>query len=74
MRKNALRFLVDLSKDAQKREAFQRNPGAVLESAGINDEEAKAVLGGGDWNAIGRYLEVNPPEEEQSSVMVMVMS
>lgn len=73
MRKNALRFLIDLSKDAQKREAFQRNPGAVLESAGISDEEAKAVLGGGDWNAIGQYLEVDPPEEEEPSVMVMVM-
>ena len=74
MRKNALRFLIDLSKDAQKREAFQRNPGAVLESAGISDEEAKAVLGGGDPNAIRQYLGSDAPEEDDSSVLVLVLS
>ncbi|HSF39215.1 MAG TPA: hypothetical protein VLT87_05430 [Thermoanaerobaculia bacterium] len=73
MRKNALRFLVDLSKDAQKREAFQRNPGAVLESAGISDEEAKAVLGGGDPNAIRQYLGAETSVEEPP-VLVLVMS
>jgi hypothetical protein len=75
MRKNALRFLIDLSKDALKREAFQRNPGAVLESAGISDEEAKAVLGGGDPNAIRQYLGGEMPEgEDDTSVLVLVMS
>lgn len=73
MRKNALRFLVDLSKDALQREAFQRNPGAVLESAGISDEEAKAVLGGGDPGAIREYLGSDTPEEE-STVLVLVLS
>jgi hypothetical protein len=73
MRKNALRFLVDLSKDAQKREAFQRNPGAVLESAGISDEEAKAILGGGDSNAIRQYLGTEASEEEPP-VLVLVLS
>ena len=74
MRKNALRFLVDLSKDAQKREAFQRNPGAVLESAGISDEEAKAVLGGGDPYAIRQYLGSEAPEAEEPPVLVLVLS
>jgi hypothetical protein len=74
MRKNALRFLVDLSRDAQKREAFQRNPGAVLESAGISDEEAKAVLGGGDPNAIRQYLGTEASEVEEPPVLVLVLS
>lgn len=74
MRKNAMRFLVDLSKDPMKREAFRRNPEAVLESAGISDEEARAVLGGGDTSAIRQYLEVDAAETEEPPVLVMVMS
>lgn len=74
MRKNAIRFLFDLSKDPLKREAFRRNPAAVLESAGISDEEAKAVLGGGDTNAIREYLGTDSPEGEEESVLVLVMS
>lgn len=71
MRKNAIRFLIDLSKDPLQREAFQRNPGAVLESAGITDEEAKAVLGSGDSARISNYMGT---EEEDPSVLVLVMS
>jgi hypothetical protein len=74
MRKNAIRFLVDLSKDPLKREAFQRDPGAVLENAGISDEEAKAVLGGGDTKAIRQYLGGDTIEEEEPPVLVLVMS
>lgn len=73
MRKNAIQFLVDLSKDPLKRVAFQRNPAAVLESAGISDEEAKAVLGGGNTSAIRQYLGTEAPEEEEP-VLVLVMS
>jgi hypothetical protein len=73
MRKNAIRFLVDLSKDPLRREAFQRNPQAVLESAGISDQEAKAVLGGGDPDEIRRYLGTEMSEEEPP-VLVLVMS
>ena len=73
MRKNAIRFLVDLSKDALKREAFQRNPQAVLESAGISDQEAKAVLGGGDPEAIRQYLGTDASTEDPP-VLVLVLS
>lgn len=72
MRKNAIQFLVDLSKDPMKRASFQRNPGAVLESAGISDEEAKAVLGGGDTDAIRQYLGTEAPEDD-TQVVVLVM-
>jgi len=75
MRKNAIRFLVDLSKDQLQREAFQRNPGAVLESAGISDEEAKAVLGGGDPTLIRQYLATETTAgEEEPPVLVLVLS
>ena len=74
MRKNAIRFLVDLSKDPLQREAFQRNPAAVLESAGISDEEAKAVLGGGDPTLIRQYLATETAEEEEPPVLVLVLS
>ena len=72
MRKNAIQFLVDLSKDPMKRASFQQNPGAVLESAGISDEEAKAVLGGGDTDAIRQYLGGEASENE-TEVVVLVM-
>lgn len=72
MRKQAIRFLVELSMDPLRRESFQRNPQAVLESAGITDEEARAVLGGGDPIKIGNY--VGAEGQEPPPVLVLVMS
>lgn len=72
MRKQAIRFLVDLSMDPLKREAFQRNPQAVLESAGITDEEAKAVLGSGSTAQIGNYI--GTTSEEEPPILILVMS
>lgn len=62
MRKQAIRFLVDLSMDPLKREAFQRNPQAVLASSGLTDEEAKSVLGG------------NSTTEDPPPILILVMS
>lgn len=72
MRKQAIRFLVELSMDPLMRESFQRNPQAVLESAGITDEEAKAVLGGGNAIKIGNYV-ASDQGEEPPPVLVLVM-
>lgn len=74
MRKQAIRFLVELSMDPIKRESFQRNPQAVLESAGITDEEAKAVLGGGNPTEIRGYLSNERENTEPDPVLVLVMS
>ena len=73
MRKQAIRFLVDLSMDPLKRESFQRNPQAVLESAGITDEEAKAVLGSGSTAQIGNYVGSESSEEEPP-ILILVLS
>jgi len=72
MRKQAIRFLVDLSMDPLKRESFQRNPQAVLESAGITDEEAKAVLGSGSASQIGNY--VGSASTEDPPILILVLS
>jgi hypothetical protein len=72
MRKQAMRFLVELSMDPLKRESFQRDPQSVLESAGITDEEARAVLGGGDPIRIGSYV-ASTEGEEPPPVLVLVM-
>ena len=72
MRKQAMRFLVELSMDPLKREFFQQNPQAALENAGITDEEAKAVLGSGNATQIGSY--VGNTQDDPPPVLILVMS
>lgn len=71
MRKQAMRFLVELSTDPLKRESFQRNPQAMLESAGITDEEAKAILGSGSPTQIRSYF--GNTEADPNPVLILVM-
>jgi hypothetical protein len=74
MRKQAMRFLVELSMDPLMRESFQRNPLAALESAGITDEEAKAVLGSGSATQIGSYVGSTKTEDDPPPVLILVMT
>lgn len=55
MPKEAAKFLIDLSKDPKKREAFKKDPDGTMEKAGLSDKD-KAVLKSGDPMKIREHL------------------
>jgi len=48
-------FIADLALDPGKLTRYMKDPEAVMQAAGLNDEE-KAVLRTGDFNVICDYL------------------
>jgi hypothetical protein len=67
MASNFTRFLVTLSEDPQQLEAYQQNPHAVMNEAGLTPAE-KTLLMSGDMQLIRQALVSDPGHKEAMGI------